>query len=812
MAARSDSAPWWRFAGAIAAVVVCAVGQWYVRDAPWGWQGTAAFIGGALAAAWFLGRPHPIASLDPSPATVPRRAARIIGPLVAVAGAALFVYTVVRLRLNWVANFDTDVPLMIVGIAVWSLGLLVCDRGWPERQPGVPWQRWEMILFLAVVALGFVVRFYRYDYFPPPEGVYAVEEPQSGQAAYLIIHAGSRPWEFVGDRWMAVPFFRVLGESLTALRLPFTIVSALTLIPFYLMMRLLVSRPAALFALALFAVSRWHLLFARSAHNIFPTTLIVVVVLYLCVRAHRRGGLALYPWIGFLCGYTLYTYAGYRATPMFAALFLGVSFLLHIVAWRRAVLPQPVSEARRRVAVQAIGLGIAAIAFVGPLLVLLPRLWSENPGYFFEAANRSLINQGYYTSDLRVFIPRMIERAKGTARLFNHVGDSAGTFNLPGEPMLDPITGTIFMVSLAYCVVWGLYRWQGFFAFGFVFLLLGGSVFVGNFDPRRLQGIIPFMFATIAFGADRLYSFWVDRLGRRSGVWLVLPALGLCGAAAWHTYDRYFVRMIQQVPVRQAFHGRYTVAAAYLHRLPADSFLVFVSDVPFFFIPSDYQWMRGDRIPGRWTGDLLPILRGQLPATDRDVHVLIQDPFEHAEVARLLKARYPSAECANATDPDAPMFEMTACRLPRGVAADFRDGLRARYYRGEQPEPFLERVEPAISFALTPDACHFPVVLGKPPCRVEWEGILQVPTTGVYEFSAEGRQADLRVTVDGQPLRPSLPLEAGAHAVQAAAQYRPVHDHDFDCGARLRWRKPGAKEWELVPFASFGSGAIANSE
>src|SRR5262249_53311491 len=152
-------------------------------------------------------------------------------------------YAVFLLTTNWARNFDFAAPLAVAGIAIWSVGL---GRRYPSS-PAAAWPRWETALFVAILAIGLFVRFYRYDYYPP-EGVCAVEEPQSGQLTHLILTTDTRPWEFVGDRWLAVPFFRLFGESLLTLRIPYSIISWLTLVPFYLLGRALVSRAAALFA------------------------------------------------------------------------------------------------------------------------------------------------------------------------------------------------------------------------------------------------------------------------------------------------------------------------------------------------------------------------------------------------------------------------------------------------------------------------------------------------------------------------------------------------------------------------------------
>ncbi len=808
---RGDSswAAWLCFLGVLVAVGLCAGAQWYIRNGlRWG-EASALLGGAALAAAVLLGRPAPLRDGRESATRFsPLGRIGFAGILISIVGLAAFGVASYLLTADWKRYFDVAAPLAIASVALCGAGLALRDRRCHADQRRVPMLRWERWLLVAIVAFGFFLRFYRYDYFPPPDGVCAVEEPQAGQAAHLILDEGARPWEFVGDRWLAVPFFALMGETLTALRIPFTLVSGLTVLALYLLLRQLVSRPAALFATALAAMCSWNLVYARLGHNIFATTIIVVIVLSLCMRAHLRGGLAVYPWIGFLSAYTLYTYAGFRGTTLFAGIALGLSFLLHLRTWRNAVVPQARMQARRVLTEQLLGFVLVAVVFAGTAVPLIPRLAKENAGYFFEAANRSLINSEYYTSDLKVFIPRFIRRVRVTAMLFNHEGDGSETFNLPNEPMLEPVSGVLFMLGLAYCVVWGRYRWQGYFAFVFLTLLIFGTVLVGNFDPRRLQGIVPFIFVLIAFFADRLAAVTTARLGSRGRPVVVGLALMVLGLAFYKNYDVYFRRMMNDPRVRTAFQSRYTVAVPYFHSLPRDAYLLFVSEVFYFFSQSDLSWLRGDGVPGSVTGDLLPLFLGQPgPWTGHDLRVLIETPYEHEEIARLLQARFPGAVCKDVSHPDSLYHRMTACQLlPGAIAGGFQGGVHARYFRADQPEAFLERDEPAISFAFMPSACHFPVTNEQLPCRVEWEGSWEVSAPGVYEVSAEARQGEITVTVDDKPLQPMLSLDAGPHALRAQARFRQTRTEIEDAGARLRWRKQGAREWDLIQFARFDAG------
>src|SRR6185295_16720132 len=143
------------------------------------------------------------------------------------------------------------------------------------------------------------------------------------------------------------------------------------------------------------------------AHAVYPTTLIVVWLLYLCIRVHKRGGLAVYPLIGFLCAYTLFTYAGYRGTPLFVGLFLAISVVLHLYQRHRATGPQARAAAGRVLRQQFAGFALAAIASCAMLVVLASQL-RQNPTFFFEAVVRATDDPGYYTANTDSLIAQRV--------------------------------------------------------------------------------------------------------------------------------------------------------------------------------------------------------------------------------------------------------------------------------------------------------------------------------------------------------------------------------------------------------------------
>lgn len=788
-----------RAVGTITAIGACAVAQWYIRAGQYRTVQTVVLLVAALVAAILAGPPvERVEVTTPGGAADRQRRFLALGILVAVVGAGGFALAIYWLRTDWYARFTEAAPLTVVAVGVWSIGLAIVQRCWwrPPVRTTLPW--WEVVTVGFIFAVAVFLRFHRYDYYPP-DGVCAVEEPQAGQIAFEIFAHGARPWEFLADRWLPVPFFALFGVSLTTLRLPFTMISALTVPAVYLVLRQVVARPPALLATALFAVCSWHLLYARLGHNIFATTLLVVVLYAICLRVHRRPGLAWYPWIGFLSAYTLYTYAGYRGTTLFVGLFFLISLWVRVREWRRAILPRAVTAARQTLVVELVGLVLAAAAYAGPVVVLVEQL-RKHPAYYLEAANRSLLNEQYYTADVRAFLRQRIDRIVDTAAIFNHTGDSSATFNLPNEPMLDPVTGTLLPIALAYCLVWWRYRWQGYFALTFLVLLLLGSTFVQNLDVRRLQGIVPLIFVLAGFFLDRLWSLAHGAIGRGAQRWLVGSAAMLAGVVGWLNYDLFFNRTITDPAVRQGFQNRYTVLLRYVRTLPRDAYVMLVGDTYNFYSASDFSWLLAGTPPGEVTGDLWAVFRGDPgPWTGRDLRVVVESTYEHDDLARLIAARFPGVRCNKVVHPDTAGWAFVACDLGRRLRAPAGQtrGVRARYFRGDDPSPFIDRIEPAISFGFQPAACRFPQGSGKPPCRVEWEGVMSVDEPGKYYIVAEASEGAATLTIDGNSVHGDVEMSAGTHQVRMTARYGSSEDP----GARLRWRNPRTGEIDLLPLS-----------
>jgi hypothetical protein len=790
------------------ALIAMAYGQYGIRRDASDTAATILFSVAAAAAAFLLGRGKTAPDEERSDSNRRSGVARAIAGTGFVVGMLAIVGAATLLSHNWRGWFLDAWLILLLGVCLSSAGLWGLD---PPAHGGRQWSVGEAAAVLAILALGTFLRFYRYGEFPGPFATHAIEEQQTALGGYAILTEGVRPWEFMLDHYSAALAIWLSNDpTFITIRIPFTIGSALTILPVHLLLRQLVTIPAALAGTFLFSISSWNILYSRCAHNIFLTNFLVITVLGLLVHFGRTRRLALVPWAGLLSGYTLYAYAGYRGTSLFALVFLGLLAGRDLLQLVRAS-----DEAAKRRAARFIFRDMAAATI---LLVIIGAVFAPvfvqvradrgKPGYYFEAASRSLANNEYYTSNRTKYVRQRIERIRQAARIFMHVGDGALTFNAPGEPMLDPLTAVCFVGGLWLAVFFPWRPFHAFWLFMFLMLMLAGTVFVQNLDVRRLQGISVFVVLFAALFLDRLWAH-ARRLPmglRRWGVPIVVT-IGAVGTLRWN-YDVYFHKMADNPIVREAFKNHYTALIHYGHEHGQDRYVLLISILRRYFdrsyyYRSHYSWLIDRLMRGRDVHDLNELLPPQaLPTQDGPLTVLIQQPYEGEAVGRLLGQVYPGTHCSDFLEPDFARGAIVACDLPdERIAGTLTSTLEARYWLGAEPTgvPFLMRKEPFIAYATLPPQCYVGTP-GPPLCYAEWSGTFGVALDSHYHFVAQPRgRTTMEVRIDDLPIGPTpIHLTAGTHRVWVRARL-PRED---DIGARLSWMRDGAIE--VVPFYAVG--------
>src|SRR3990172_8941206 len=192
----------------------------------------------------------------------------------------------------------------------WYAGALACTLvfAWEGTLPATPAWLTQLRVFvrdhwLEGVALsglmGFAVfmRLFRFGDYPPSELICCADD-QLGLAAFDILH-GDRPLSFPLVHYSSALGVLIFGENTTALRIPPLVLGVIALVPFYLLLRQMVSAPAALFATSLLASSR---LFLDVTTRHQPAMLEAVLLALFLVRGMRTGSSLMFAGFGLMSG------------------------------------------------------------------------------------------------------------------------------------------------------------------------------------------------------------------------------------------------------------------------------------------------------------------------------------------------------------------------------------------------------------------------------------------------------------------------------------------------------------------------------
>lgn len=252
------------------------------------------------------------------------------------------------------------------------------------------------------------------------------------------------------------------GLSYLTMKLGTVLVAACTLPFTFLLTRLLFGTGLALLATAILGSTRWLWQVARVGLRFpFPPAFGAAIFYFLvkAIRDRRRNDFLL---CGLALGLAQHTYTALRLAPVAVLACLGVALAADM--WRR----EPAGRIRRLVLDTAL-LGVMALLGCMPLA----RYAVEEPQSFLYRGVTRL------SSDAQNAIPRdllgvFLDNVKNALLMFNWRGDVVWVNTIPGERMLDPISGALFLLGCAY----GLYRLLRYreLPYLYLFVLLGGAL------------------------------------------------------------------------------------------------------------------------------------------------------------------------------------------------------------------------------------------------------------------------------------------------------------------------------------------------
>ncbi|MEG2082229.1 MAG: glycosyltransferase family 39 protein, partial [Oscillospiraceae bacterium] len=171
---------------------------------------------------------------------------------------------------------------------------------------------------LLIMLCGVLVRVVNFG--TTPTG-FNQDEAFAGYEAFSLLHYGVDSWGYhnpcyfvswgsgmnVLQSYLAIPFIKLLGCSITAVRLPQLLLACLSLPVFYLLMKNVFSTRAALTGLFLLAISPWHIMLSRWGleSNLAPAFLLLGLYFFIKGIENNRYWLA----SGVMYGLSLYAYS-----------------------------------------------------------------------------------------------------------------------------------------------------------------------------------------------------------------------------------------------------------------------------------------------------------------------------------------------------------------------------------------------------------------------------------------------------------------------------------------------------------------------
>ncbi len=192
----------------------------------------------------------------------------------------------------------------------------------------------ENFLLFSILLVGFVVRLYSLDSLPIGLNQ---DEAFSGYEAYSLLTYGTDSFGYKNPvyltawgsgmnafgSYIAAFSFLIFGVSAASLRFPQALLSCISLIVFYLLLKEIFNKKTALIGTFLLAISPWHIMAARWALESNFNIYFLLFGLYFFIKGIKSKNNIHWIFASFMYGISLYTYAiSYMVVPLTLGLFV----------------------------------------------------------------------------------------------------------------------------------------------------------------------------------------------------------------------------------------------------------------------------------------------------------------------------------------------------------------------------------------------------------------------------------------------------------------------------------------------------------
>ena len=620
----------------------------------------------------------------------------------------------------------------------------------------------------AIALFGAAVRLYNLDEFPP--GLWFDEADNILQAQH-ILNEPSTVGAFSAFTNLPTAFLvpialvvKLAGVSITSARLVAAAFGLAGIVAMFLMMRHMGGTLFGLIAAFLTAAMRWDINWSRIGMHGVTMTFFTAITAWLTYRALRSERIADFALAGAAMGLGMWFYTPFRLFP----LVMGI-VALHALIFTRT--------ARRRLLINFGALALFAVFVSLPVL----QFAATQPEEFFRRSSDvsifAHVPEGEAASAVRNNLLRHL-------RMFHFEGDPNGRHNIPGEPMLDTLSGLLMLAGLAVVA----FRWRNAAMFALPFwvliMIIPGTLSIPWESPQSLRSIavIPAVIALITLAVGGIWQ---------SGRALNLPiaryiapiaASALLAVIAYANINAYFGEQANHPAVYSAFSTSDTLMA----RDSADQ------------IRRGYNPMVSRQFKFSSTADLFGsgfyretiAAPANIPLSPNQVWrgaAIYLEPRESGFYDTLM-AYYPTADFREVRAPSggealyyAAYVSDAELRAAQGLVE------RRTTADGEVSERIKSDTQSVWMLEAGPDDTPF---------DVEWRGALHITRPGEYTLALES-DSDASVLLDGVPLlsqdNPQVKIEpaVGLHALEVRA-----HVADNNGALRLLWQPPPLEQDE----------------
>ncbi len=639
------------------------------------------------------------------------------------------------------------------------------------------WLEWVILLSLFGVAIYLRVK----DLGVIPSGLW-FDEGQDGIVGRQLVAPNAAHLTFIGDwtqmgalLWYFMGLvIKFMGNTVIAVRIIPAVMGALIAPMLYMLGARLYGWRTGLAAGGLVAMLDWNINWSRIGMASMPTVAMVVAI-YLCMaQALRTGRLGYYAAAGILAGLALHMYYVSKLVPVVLIL-----LLVHRLITERMRL---VRSLRVGALVLVVG-GIIAFTPAGLFAVQRPELYNARTDIVSIFSPENSPNRDSLKFNLE-------SNVKAHFLMFNWQGDGNGRHNLPGTPMLDWITASLFFAGLVSCLL-RIWRWQYAFPVVWGAGAISGGVFTLPFEApqshRTLElSVISALIAGIFIGQawqavsgaammewlGGFFSWLFGRLGRAGGAsyqalrrpimwparigWVVSGAtlLVLVWLAGDMNLHKYFDVQAQDLSVVKDMQSPQAEAARQT-LLYGQNYDVYMSPV-WQGVPQS-QYLAPDVQTIAWSGlHALPLSPGKPGGT-----IIILDLPSVADMTMIARM-YPHSHFDIYTAPNNPEPLVITIKIPD---ADIRAGrgVKATLTEVGSSKPSTSKILPDLNYDWGSQ--------GARPGVMRFSTTLKAEQYGTYSFALKSASGDTSsdLLIDGYIVKAGQPitLEQGLHSVVA---------------------------------------------